>query len=578
MQKQTIKFDLAEFEPITEEFEEDYEAVKRDRFAKVKIKLFGDGENAHTEPVEFEALKKSADSAYDIPLIAELNPYRNNEDFGGHGILTGKEFSFGFVKESEDNPIVFEKDQNGKTFITLYGLIWKKYFANIVDIIKNNDNKVEVSVELDIVKGGKSLRGKPVMKQFVLNAITFLGKITTAACQGAEAELCFSADSNQEFFQDKVMYYKQHFSQDIEIDNSKEVAIDGKWTNPRQKLLTPILQASNEKTLLNEAYLFVDDKGEEGISLSDVSYPHHIIRDNKLVLHIKGVQAAFSRLAQQQKVEGQAKAHLLRHYKELGLNTENFSEFGLTEEQFTMYFAESYGKEENVSMENENVEVIQEEQENTVVEEEASVKEECTETIEEAEEVTEETTETTEEMAKEEETETEEEENSEDGEEQMSSDDGIAPEKPLETAGEVTVAELLERLEKLSTENEQLKADNEAFLSKIESMSDYEELKNFKEVTEARIAQEQEMSKMSSVFSAMEEKGISMSEETKAELINSREQFANIDAWSNYVKAYAFDNCEKDSDGVVSFATLIKKEVNEEDTKLGVWSLLRKNN
>ena len=143
---QTLKFGLDEFEPVTPEISEDYEEAKQSRFAKVKIRLFGDGANAHTEPVDFETLKASADSAYDIPLIAELNPYDNENDFGGHGTLTGKEFSFGFVKESKENPIIFEKDESGKTFITLYGLIWKKYFSNVVEIIKDRGNQVEGSV------------------------------------------------------------------------------------------------------------------------------------------------------------------------------------------------------------------------------------------------------------------------------------------------------------------------------------------------------------------------------------------------------------------------------------------------
>ena len=55
---QTLKFGLDEFEPVTPEISEDYEEAKQSRFAKVKIRLFGDGANAHTEPVDFETLKR----------------------------------------------------------------------------------------------------------------------------------------------------------------------------------------------------------------------------------------------------------------------------------------------------------------------------------------------------------------------------------------------------------------------------------------------------------------------------------------------------------------------------------------
>lgn len=560
---QTLKFGLEEFEPVTPEISEDYEEAKQDRFAKVKIRLFGDGDNAHTEPVDFEVLKASADSAYDIPLIAELNPYDKEEDFGGHGTLTGKEFSFGFVKESKENPITFEKDEKGKTFITLYGLIWKKYFSNVVDIIKDRGNEVEVSVELDIVKGKISPKGKPIMKQFVLNAITFLGKITTAACQGAEATLCFSAEDRSAFDTDKRNYLQKHFS-NITIDNSKEAAIDGKWSNPRQKLLNPILNASNKTALLNEAYLFWDDKGEEeGITLSDVSYPHHLVKGNKLVLQIRGVQAAFARLAQQGKVEGKAKAHLLRHYRELGLSTENFEEFGLTKEQFELLM-ELTGKEENAVISEENV--IKEELDEIKKE---GVDKDCKECIEP--EIKEEEKESDcEECVHEEKCEDsddEDEKDDDDEEKEMSSDDSIPPQEPLETADEVTVEGLLARIEKLS-------AENEAYLEKINSMCDYEDLKNFKLNVEAREKEEKEMAEMEKVLSAMEDRGIGMSEETKNELIQNRQNFSNIDAWSNYVKAYAFDNCEVASDGIVKFAMPCKKD---EDTKtMGSWASLEK--
>lgn len=561
-----LKFSLEEFEPIEEKIEEDYELAKKDRFSKVKIRLFGDGENAHTEPVDFETLKNSADSAYDIPLIAELNPYRSNQDFGGHGTLTGKEFSFGFVKESKDNPIVFEKDEKGKTFITLYGLIWKKYFNNVVDIIKRNNNQVEVSVELDIVNGTTSRRGKPIMKQFVLNAITFLGRVTTAACKGAQAELCFSTEDREKFIEDKRNYIMKYFAETIKINNSKEAAIDGKWSNPRQKLLSPILKASNKTALLNEAYLFWEDKGEEGITLSDVSYPHHIVKDGELVLHIRGVQAAFSRLAQQGKVEGKAKAHLLRHYRELGLNTENFEEFGLTKAQFEQFFAEDCGKEEIdlvVEEENKTEEGIKEECKDEKTDMCDHIEEGCDKETEE--ECPQEEKENFED--KDEETEDKDEEIEEDKDkdkEEMSSDDGVPPEKPLETANETSVEELTKRLQKLE-------ADNEAYLAQINDMADYEDLKAFKIEAENKIKQEAEMNKMTEVFEEITSKGVKISEETKAELFSRREEFSNIDGWSNFVKAYAFDNCEKTEEGIISF----EMPRHDETENLGVWATLK---
>ena len=562
----TLKFSLDTIEEVQEAEESLYEKVKKSRFAKVKIKLFGTGENAHTEPVEFEALKKSADSAYDIPLIAELNPYRAEKDFGGHGTLTGKQFSFGFIKEAKDNPIVFEKDEKtGKIFITLYGLIWKKYFKNIVEILMNNDSKSEVSVELDVLNEDISESGKPILKQFVLNAVTFLGKVTTAACKGAMAQLAFSEDDLSKFAEDKKNYLEGKFEDtSIEISNDKETAVNGKWTNPRQKLLAPILKASNKTELLNEAYLSYKDKGEEGITVSDVSYPHHIIKDGKLVLHIKGVQSAFARLSQQGEDAGEAKAHLIRHYKTLGLSRENFESFGLTSEQFELYFSTEFGKEEAMSEEIKDFEETVEIKEEEIIEEIKESKEIDEESIPEKEQ------DCDEKMEDDDKTEDSENHDSED-------DEGEDDNKEVEENKEEMSEEPEITFEMLKEENEKLKKDNEAYMAKIEEMSDYEDLKKFKADTLEKEAKMAEAVEMANVMKSLEDKGVKMSDETKEELTQKRDTFANTSAWANYVKAYVFDNCEisNTDDGIIKFDIVQSVKEAENGGSNNVWDSLK---
>ena len=563
----TLKFSLDTIEEVQEAEESLYERAKKSRFAKVKIKLFGTGENAHTEPVEFEALQKSADSAYDIPLIAELNPYRAEKDFGGHGILTGKQFSFGFIKEAKDNPIVFEKDEKtGKIFLTLYGLIWKKYFKNIVEILMNNDSKSEVSVELDVLNEDVSESGKPILKQFVLNAVTFLGKITTAACKGAMAQLAFSEDDLSKFAEDKKNYLEGKFEDNsIEISNNKETAINGKWTNPRQKLLAPILKASNKTELLNEAYLFYKDEGEEGITVSDVSYPHHIIKDGKLVLHIKGVQSAFARLSQQGEVEGKAKAHLIRHYKTLGLNRENFEDFGLTSEQFELYFSTEFGKEEVMSEETKDFEKTTDTEEEVV----GKIKE--SEKVDE-ESILEEEQGCDKKMEDDDKTKDSENHDSEDGNDDDTKDEDEKEDKEEEMSEEPEIT-----FEMLKEENEKLKKDNEAYMAKIEEMSDYEDLKKFKADTLEKEAKMAEAVEMANVMKSLEEKGVKMSEKIKEELTQKRDTFANTSAWANYVKAYVFDNCEisNNDDGIIKFDIVESVKDIENSDSNNVWASLK---
>ena len=143
---------------------------------------------------------------------------------------------------------------------------------------------------------------------------------------------------------DSIMKFSDDKKQKIEIDNTKDSATDGEWSNPGKKLYEPILEASNKISLINEAYLIHEDGYEDSPS-EKLKYPHHVIRDDKLVLHISGVQSAFARV-KQQGLTGEPIDHIKRHYEELGLNMDNFSEFNLTLEDYKYIFSDTNNNQE----------------------------------------------------------------------------------------------------------------------------------------------------------------------------------------------------------------------------------------
>lgn len=138
--------------------------------------------------------------------------------------------------------------------------------------------------------------------------------------------------------------YKQ-----IKINNSKNHAVSGKWKDPGASFYDQLLNAfycdgevpTGSKELesaiksgkykewpdfLKEAYLIapIEDikNSQYGVtpySRSGCKYPHHVIRNNELVLSIPGLKAAYSRAKQMGVFSGDIKAHLERHYKELGI-------------------------------------------------------------------------------------------------------------------------------------------------------------------------------------------------------------------------------------------------------------------
>ena len=138
---------------------------------------------------------------------------------------------------------------------------------------------------------------------------------------------------------------------EIRIDNSKQSAVkSGKWKNPGSsfyyKILNSFTIADPERSeedpdrydfdfrkVLQEAYLVAPVEkiknspyGITPYSQSGCKYPHHVIRNGKLVVSIPGIQAAYARAKQQGIYKGKVKEHIDRHYKEMGLTMSTITE------------------------------------------------------------------------------------------------------------------------------------------------------------------------------------------------------------------------------------------------------------
>lgn len=137
---------------------------------------------------------------------------------------------------------------------------------------------------------------------------------------------------------------------ELEIDNSKKSSIaSGGWSDPGAKLYDQLLQSyyyvggvptdgrSMERAIkegkykqwydfLEEAYLIAPIKDIKNspyevtpYTRSGCKYPHHVIKNGKLVVSIPGIKAAYARAKQAGIFKGKVKEHLERHYKEMGI-------------------------------------------------------------------------------------------------------------------------------------------------------------------------------------------------------------------------------------------------------------------
>ena len=563
--EQTVNFsvDSAEFVDTTQFIDD----TNKSLFRKMRIRAFASGENAHTLPVDKEVIERCAYSVYDKPIVWKYNRWL--DDAEGH---EPDEVPVGFIKESSENPVVFEQIDN-RIFMTVTALIWTKYCGRLIEVFEKAGGFKDVSIEINTRLEEQKFCDKPIIKDFCVQGITILGEAIAPAVKGCGATLL-------EFSTDKSKYLDSiEFADGIKIDNSAKSAVSGAWSNPRRKLFNPIVKASNKRALLKEAYLVGNFSSKEP-EITKFKYPHHVIRDGKLVVHKDGVQAAFQRASQQGIVQGNVKAHLLKHYRELGLTTENFSEFGISENDFSLYFADYINQPESgceqrmedtikngeevvenstegttqpiensdgnlaevdncdvspvgVEMQEDNKDTKTEEVDNSEPEEIKNSEEAEVENSAEC------GGETAEKMSDDEhdddnhddDSDDKQEDNHDDKEENMS----------IETA--------MSKIAEMSDTIARLEADKNAYMAKLESMSDYEDLKKFKCDTEERMAREAEMSQMESVMSEITEKGFSFSEDDKQKLMSEFKNFSSIDAWKNYVKAQVFDRA--DSTGFV---------------------------
>lgn len=522
-------------------------------FRKMRIRAFASGENAHTLPVDESVIRRCAYSIYDKPIVWKYNKIYN--DAMGHEI---DEVPVGFIKETDENPIIFEQDEDGRIFITVDALIWTKYCGKLIEVFENSGNCKDVSIEINVLAEDVELCDKPLIKEFCVAGITILGEMINPAVKGCKATLLeFSQDMNE---------YLNNFSFDdsIKIDNSKDSSVDGKWENPRRKLFNPIIKSNNYEALLKEAYLIGDFSTNEP-EITKFKYPHHIIKNGKLIVHKNGLISAFQRASQQGIVNENIKSHLLKHYKELGLSIENFTDFSMSEDDFNLYFKNILIETESgceTSMDNEIKNSIEEQEvDNAIENAEIDNSTEEVDNSVEFSEATEEMSETTEEVVENSDEDNVEINNSEnennnedieevsDDEDEKDDEDSDNNDSDNDDTQQMSLEQAMCEIAKMSETIARLEADNNAYMAKIESMSDYEDLKKFRCETEEKMAREAEMSEMEAVMSEISERGFSFSDDDKKALMDDFKNFSSIDAWKNYVKAQVFDKA--DTTGIV---------------------------
>lgn len=324
------------------------------QFATVEFDIARSGQNTHRMEISREAIKASKGSVEGKPILASFNYTGTN--FRGH---EADEIPVGFF---DDNAKLVEKDN--ELYIRATGRIWKRYFANVMDIFKRKDGRTDVSMEAEILKGKSATKTEDgAIDLFSLLGVTLLG--VKPAIQGAEARVLSFSEMKDEYEKESQTELeqfsnvrKQTMAQTYKV-NKTELK-DTPWGNiDKVAMRNKIMEATNRASLVRQVYALVEN-GWENAPSEHLKYPlMQLVGDT--FYYNRGALASALAYAKQEN-EQSVIDKVERLYRKFKLNMED-------------EMAEI--KKEEMSAEVvENQEVVEQQEENKVVEENTEVNKE----------------------------------------------------------------------------------------------------------------------------------------------------------------------------------------------------------
>jgi len=160
------------------------EDIDTSQFATARIEAFSTGKTRHDTTCDLEALKRTASSIYEKPIIFEYDP--TLRDFKSHSPST---IIAGFVVPNSAEFVELD-DGTGRTSLRVFAKIWKKYCGKFLQVFsETNTNKKSVSVEIEVDDYEETNDGLLNLLNWRYFAICVLGQFVTEASPGANIEM-----------------------------------------------------------------------------------------------------------------------------------------------------------------------------------------------------------------------------------------------------------------------------------------------------------------------------------------------------------------------------------------------------
>lgn len=180
---------------------DNFKLLENDGYCSIaEIDFLHVGINRNKCNITKECVDKSLQSFYNKPLLCILDNSiipSLSTDFKEHAYSEEEKkkfIAFGTIPESSSFSYI--ERENGKTYLNAKVVIWKNYFPIIMNILKNRNGSVKVSIELAVIEGEQDeVTGILNIEEFRLLSCVLLGENIMEGIEGSHMDvLRFSYD------------------------------------------------------------------------------------------------------------------------------------------------------------------------------------------------------------------------------------------------------------------------------------------------------------------------------------------------------------------------------------------------
>ena len=310
-----FKFAVDEIQRLNiDDYDENEYCVARMRFLSTRP-------NSHGLKFSEEVLKRDAKTVLGTWIVAEMLA----GDFLSH---TPSESIIGIVPKDQDVEFVEADDGYLDAYVDV--VLSKRYAKDAYDVFVKDNNR-SVSIEFNYSHPEDD---EYEVESYVIRGTTILGKTVNPSVPKANITVTrFSEEEADKFFakvhNNSLTVLKKFVEERKEsmaegktykIDKSKEAMSETPWGDvDKTELRNKIMEAKNKATLVKAVYMLVEDGWEDAPS-EKLKYPVMEIKGDSVVYNRDGLSAALGYAKKEDETEVIKKVEAI--YKKLGLGKE----------------------------------------------------------------------------------------------------------------------------------------------------------------------------------------------------------------------------------------------------------------